>query len=45
MYEKPEVRDYGTIAALTEATGYRGPEDGTVKDPLVPIPHHSGPLV
>jgi hypothetical protein len=43
-YEKPVVADHGDLVALTAATGYRGPEDGMIKDPLEVVPHHSGPL-
>jgi hypothetical protein len=43
-YEKPTVADYGDLMTLTLASGYRGPEDGMVKDPLEAIPHHSGPI-
>jgi hypothetical protein len=43
-YEKPVVRDYGDLVQLTAASGYRGPEDGMIKDPLEALPHHSGPI-
>ena len=41
----PEVRDLGDLEEVTEATAFRGPEDGGVKlhDPL-PAPHHSLPV-
>lgn len=43
-YETPKVVDFGDLATLTLATGYRGPEDGMIKDPLEALPHHSGPI-
>ncbi len=38
-YRKPEIVDYGTLVALTEATGFTGPEDGGSKALI----HHSAP--
>ena len=40
-YEKPGIADYGTLAALTAGTAFRGPEDGGTK--VEPLPHHSLP--
>ena len=36
-YEKPEVRDYGSVQALTEAAGMFGVEDGGAKNE---VQHH-----
>ena len=43
-FETPEVKDLGDLEEVTEATAFRGPEDGATKlhDP-VPVPHHSLP--
>lgn len=41
-YETPRLIDYGGLTDITEATVFRGPEDGAVKIELV-IPHHSLP--
>lgn len=40
-YRSPEIRDYGSLADLTEASGFFGPEDGGSKLTI----HHTGPTV
>ena len=37
-YEKPEVRDFGTIADLTAASGQVGSEDGIGKTIQAGVP-------
>ena len=41
MFEAPEVKDYGTLVELTEATGFTGAEDGGSKL----LVHHVTPSV
>jgi hypothetical protein len=38
-YEEPEVTDYGTLQAMTEAVTVIGPEDGASKEDV--DQHHS----
>jgi hypothetical protein len=41
-YERPEVRDYGDLTEMTEATVFFGKEDARVKsDPHDPVAHFS----
>jgi hypothetical protein len=38
-YERPSIRDYGTIASITQASGFVQAEDGGSKLLI----HHSAP--
>lgn len=41
-YVTPTVTDYGSLADLTAAADFAGPEDGGMKQPNNPaVPHHS----
>ena len=40
-YIPPELRDYGSVAELTEFQGFFGPEDGATK--AVPVHHEPNP--
>lgn len=41
-YVTPTVTDYGSLADLTAAVDFAGPEDGGMKLPNpAPVPHHS----